>query len=145
MKEETAESWTRDSVTGDRYTGRPVYVLTSAATFGAAEELAYALQAQRRALVVGERSGGRANTSATLPVGGGFIAFLPTGRAVNPVTKTSWEGVGVKPDLAVPAPLAVRAAHLAALTVLVQGERDLDRRLSLQQVLAQLRRGSRTK
>jgi hypothetical protein len=44
----------------------------------------------------------------------------------------------------VPAPLAVRAAHLAALTVLVQGERDLDRRLSLQQVLAQLRRGSRT-
>jgi Flp pilus assembly protein TadD len=25
--------------------------------------------------------------------------FIPTGRAINPVTKTNWEGVGVEPDI----------------------------------------------
>jgi retinol-binding protein 3 len=33
------------------------------------------------------------------PAGNGIAAFIPTGRAINPVTNTNWEGVGVKPDL----------------------------------------------
>ena len=28
-----------------------------------------------------------------------FAAFIATGRAINPVSKTNWEGVGVEPDV----------------------------------------------
>jgi C-terminal processing protease CtpA/Prc len=39
---------------------------------------------------------------------------------VHALTKTSWEGVGVKPDLPVPAADALRTAHVAALTALAK-------------------------
>jgi hypothetical protein len=41
--------------------------------------------------------------------------FLPTGRAINPITKTNWEGTGVNPDIQVPAIEALKAAHLDAV------------------------------
>jgi hypothetical protein len=34
---------------------------------------------------------------------------------ISPVTKTNWEGAGVKPDVAVPADKALDTAYLAAL------------------------------
>ena len=40
----------------------------------------------------------------------GFAAFVPTGRAINPITHTDWEGVGVKPDVAISADAAPDAA-----------------------------------
>ena len=43
------------------------------------------------------------------------MMFLPTGRPINPVTKTDWEGTGVEPDIKVPADLALATAHLMAL------------------------------
>jgi hypothetical protein len=39
-----------------------------------------------------------------------MIASIPFGRAENPVTKTNWEGKGVKPDVAVAAPEAFKVA-----------------------------------
>ena len=44
----------------------------------------------------------------------GFQAFIPTGRAINPITKTNWEGVGIKPEIVVPAEKALDAALSAA-------------------------------
>jgi C-terminal processing protease CtpA/Prc len=35
---------------------------------------------------------------------------VPYGRAVNPITGTNWEGVGVAPDIAVPADQALERA-----------------------------------
>ena len=43
---------------------------------------------------------------------GHFSIFVPTGRAVNPVTGTNRESSGLTPDIAVPAAGALRAAHL---------------------------------
>jgi hypothetical protein len=37
------------------------------------------------------------------------------GRAINPITKTNWEGTGVHPDVAVQADLALTTAQLLAL------------------------------
>ena len=54
------------------------------------------------------------------PINQNFIVFVPTGRAVSPITKTNWEGVGVKPDMEVPAEQALNTAHLAALKKLMQ-------------------------
>lgn len=37
------------------------------------------------------------------------------GTAINPVTHTNWEGVGVVPDVAVPAGRALEEAHRLAI------------------------------
>jgi len=75
-----------------------LYILTNKQTFSAGEEFAYNLQAQHRAIIIGERTGGGAHPVAPEPVGNNFTANIPNSRAINPITKTNWEGVGVKPD-----------------------------------------------
>ena len=109
------EFWTSKDLPGKRYAGKDVYVLTSANTFSAAEEFAYDVQNLNRATIVGEVTGGGANPVNTFRVGRGFRVGIPIGRAMNPITKTNWEGVGVKPTVAVPAAAALQTAHLAAL------------------------------
>ena len=71
----------------------------------------------------------------------GFIAFVPTGKAVNPVTKTNWEHVGVKPDVAVPAADALKVAHVAALRKLAVAEQDPDAKARLEDRAAKVERG----
>lgn len=97
---------------------KPVFVLTSRDTFSAAEGLAYDLQAFKRGTLVGETTGGGANPSAgggMVPLGHSFFANVPTGYVVNAATGTNWEGVGVKPDVPVPAGQALaKAWSLAA-------------------------------
>jgi retinol-binding protein 3 len=109
------ESYTLASVPDTRFAGTPVFILTSHHTFSGAEELAYDLQSLQRATIVGEATGGGANPGRVFQLPQDFLVFVPTGRAINPVTKTNWEGVGVKPDIEVPSAVAVDMAHLAAL------------------------------
>jgi C-terminal processing protease CtpA/Prc len=92
-----------------------VFVLASSRTFSAAEEFTYNLQALKRATIVGETTGGGANPGGDVPLPHGLRVFVPTGRAINPITKTNWEGTGVKPDVAVPADSALAVAHRLAL------------------------------
>lgn len=109
---ETRERWTLDSVTGARFGGeKPVYVPTSAHTLSAAEELAYDLQALKRATIVGETTSRQAHATFEARIDNHFEILLPTGRTLNPVTSTDWEGVGVVPDLKVPASEALDAAQ----------------------------------
>jgi C-terminal processing protease CtpA/Prc len=101
---------------GPLYPDKPVYVLTSNYTFSAAEEFAYDLQAARRAVLVGETTGGGANPSnRPFRLNYGFRVFIPTGKVVHPTTGRNWEGVGVKPDVAVPADEALTQAYSRAL------------------------------
>jgi hypothetical protein len=93
---------------------KPVYVLTSSFTFSAAEEFTYNLQARRRATIIGETTGGGAHPGGTVPLAGQLVAFIPSGRAINPITKTNWEGVGVKPEISVERAKALDAALAAA-------------------------------
>lgn len=93
---------------------KPIYVLTSARTFSGAEEFAYNLQTRKRATIVGETTGGGANPGRGVPLPHDLTVFVPTGRAINPITKTNWEGVGVKPDVAVPAADALEVAFRLA-------------------------------
>jgi hypothetical protein len=92
------------------YAGKPVFVLTSDGTFSGGEEFAYDMQVMRLATVVGETTGGGANPGGNYPLAAGLVMFVPGGRARNPITGTNWEGVGVKPDLAVPSGNALKAA-----------------------------------
>ena len=101
---ETKEFWTSDSVSGRRFGGtKPIYVLTSARTFSGAEEFTYNLKNLKRATIVGETTGGGAHPVAGHRIDEHFMIGVPFARAINPITHTNWEGVGVKPDIVVPA------------------------------------------
>ena len=137
---ETQQYWTNPSVSV-RYTG-PVYVLTSPRTFSGGEEAAYDFQTQERATLVGETTGGGANPGDFVPVAEGFAAFIPTGRAINPVTGTNWEHVGVKPDIAVPAADALKVAHAAALKQRLASVQDAEEKSALQMLIGQVESGT---
>ena len=92
------------------YPGKPVYVLTSVRTFSGGEEFAYDMQVMKLAELVGETTGGGANPGGTVPLAAGLAMFIPGGRAMNPTTKTNWEGVGVVPDVAVSSENALKVA-----------------------------------
>jgi tetratricopeptide (TPR) repeat protein len=110
----TEEFWTNEKVEGKRMSDVPVFVLTSNKTFSGGEEFAYDVQTQKRGTLIGEFTGGGANPGGMFPAGNGIAIFIPTGRAINPITKTNWEGVGVKPDIEVPSDDALyKAIELA--------------------------------
>ncbi|HEV3298713.1 MAG TPA: S41 family peptidase [Planctomycetaceae bacterium] len=128
----TTDYWTRKEVAGKRYLGKDVYVLIGPRTFSGAEEFAYDLQTQKRAVLVGETTGGGAHPGDLAPLGDHFAMFVPTGRAINPITKTDWEGTGVKPDVAVPADKALEKAHELAIQKLVKNAKDDETRQRIQ-------------
>jgi hypothetical protein len=111
----TKQYWTSPDLSGKRYPNKPVYVLTSKDTFSGAEEFAYDVQNLKRATIVGEVTGGGANPGGPEKVHPHFLVNVPRGRAISPVTKTNWEGTGVKPEVQVPADRALDTAYLAAL------------------------------
>jgi C-terminal processing protease CtpA/Prc len=131
-RDRTEEFWTRKELAGKRYLGKDVYLLTSRRTFSAAEEFAYDLQSRKRATVVGETTGGGAHPGGARPIHEHFVMFVPMGRAINPITRTNWEGTGVKPDVAVPADEALEKAHeLAVKKALAKAKDEETRRMIL--------------
>jgi C-terminal processing protease CtpA/Prc len=111
----TEEFWTRKEVAGKRYLNKDVYVLTSKRTFSGAEEFSYNLKNLKRATIIGETTGGGAHPGGGFRISEHFGMFVPTGRAISPITKTNWEGTGVTPDIAVPADQALTVARITAL------------------------------
>jgi retinol-binding protein 3 len=111
----TRQFWTLPSVLGKRLADKDLYILTSHQTFSAPESFAYDLQALKRAIIVGERTGGGAHGTLSHRVNNHFTISVPFSRSINPVTKTDWEGTGVKPDIEVPAEYALLTAEIAAL------------------------------
>ena len=93
----------------------PVYVLISGRTGSAAEAFAYTMQAAKRAVIVGETSGGAANPGGPVFTPSGYRVFISTGSPTNPLTGGNWEKIGVRPDVAVPAEDALDTAWKAAL------------------------------
>lgn len=122
----TEEFWTLKDLPGKRYLDKDVYVLTSRATFSAAEEFTYDLKNLKRATIVGEATGGGAHPGGVVPLGDKFAAFIATGRAINPITKTNWEGTGVKPDVEVDADKALDVARDLAVKKLREKQTDAD-------------------
>jgi hypothetical protein len=117
------EHFSAEKVDGPRYgEKRPVYVLTSNRTFSAAEECAYDLQTQKRAVVVGEHTGGGANHNRFFRIAHDFALSVPYMTTKNAVTGKNWEGTGVLPDIAVPQADALEAARRLAAEKLASGK-----------------------
>ncbi|HKN65406.1 MAG TPA: S41 family peptidase [Gemmatimonadaceae bacterium] len=110
----TQEFWTSD-VPGKKLGDKvPVYVLTSKRTFSGAEEFTNNLKTLKRATIVGETTGGGAHPVNGQRIDEHFVIGVPFARAINPITKTNWEGTGVEPDVKVPASEALTAAQKLA-------------------------------
>lgn len=119
--------WTAAHVDGPRYLDKEVYVLTSGGTFSAAEEFTYNLKNMKRATIVGETTGGGAHPVDLHYLKDiKFAAMIPFGRAINPITKTNWEGTGVEPDVKVKIEDALSKAHALALENLQKKPKDAE-------------------
>jgi hypothetical protein len=128
------------NVTAPRYTGRPVYVLTSKAIYSAPEGLAREFQRLKIATIVGEVTRGATNITAGVTLNRHFSVSVP-------YTKSDVSRTGVVPDVEVPAERAFAKAYLLALEGLPDSGADEKLRSeivdALQKVKAELQPGAR--
>lgn len=114
-EDKTDEFWTDPDVPGRKLgSGKPVFVLTSKRTFSGAEEFTYNLKNLKRATIVGETTGGGAHPVSGHRIDDHFMIGVPFARAINPISKTNWEGTGIEPDVKVSAAEALEAAKQLA-------------------------------
>ncbi len=123
-KEKLTQYWTYTYLPGRRLDKPDLYLLTSSRTFSAAEEFTYNLKNMKRAVVIGETTGGGAHDNKFVILSDNFEMSLPFARAINPITKTNWEEVGVEPDVKVPAGQALETALAMASKKLAEKEED---------------------
>lgn len=97
---------------GERYgVTKPLIILTSKNTKGIAEDVAYCLKNLKRATIVGEKTAGGSVKIDKIKVGDtDFYVTVPTAKSINPITGSTWEVVGVKPDVDVNAEDALATA-----------------------------------
>jgi hypothetical protein len=132
----TENYWTLPYVPGPRPAGADLYILTSGRTFSGAEEFTYNMKNLKRATVIGETTGGGAHPTGTRIVQRDFLLRVPYARAINPVSKTNWEGTGVEPDIACPAAEAFNRAYAMAVEKLAAEASDPGRKAEYEWILA---------
>ena len=130
--DETQQFWTLPYVPGKPMTNTDVYVLTSNSTFSGAEEFTYNLKNLKRGVIVGEVTGGGAHPVDRLIINDNFGINMPEGRAINPITKTNWEGTGITPDYQVASQAALNKALELAYDSLSRKTEDPDRKFAYQ-------------
>ena len=86
---------------GDAVEGVPIVVLIDAGSASASEIVAGALQDQKRAVIMGERSFGKGSVQSLLPLGNEAALKLTTARYYTPSGRSVQEG-GIEPDIKVP-------------------------------------------
>ena len=114
-QESIVQFWTLPHVPGRKMFDTDLYILTSRRTFSAAEEFTYNLKNLKRATIVGETTGGGAHPGGSRIVDDHFLVWVPSGRAINPITKTNWEGTGIEPHIKVDRSIALQRAHYEAV------------------------------
>jgi len=100
---------------GDAAKGLPVIVLIDSGSASASEIVAGALQDQRRAVVMGERSFGKGSVQSLFQLDKAHAVKLTTARYFTPAGRSVQEG-GIEPDIKVPQlsdPDARRRSELA--------------------------------
>lgn len=84
-------------LTQEKYTA-PVFIMVNSRTASAAEALAFCLQSQKRATIVGQPSAGGANMNEWFPVNEQLYVSVSVASPTLPGTTTTWEQQGVQPD-----------------------------------------------
>ncbi len=89
----------------------PIYILTSKSTFSAAEAFSASMQSLKRAIIVGDSTGGGSHMTGMFDLKGGFNAKIPFARPISTSTFKDWEGSGIIPDIQVQASKALQKAQ----------------------------------
>lgn len=110
-----ANSLTPSPITGGSLAKKPVYILTSSRTYSGAEHFTYNLKMLKRAVIVGETTGGGAHAGTFHRIDDHFGMGIPETRITNPYGTPDWEGAGVAPDVKVKAADALATAEKLAL------------------------------
>ncbi|MDO5971397.1 S41 family peptidase [Flavivirga aquimarina] len=134
-----SQTWTLPHVSGTRSPDTPVYILTSSHTFSAGEEFCYNLKNLKRATLIGETTGGGAHPGREFIATNRYMIWIPTGRAINPITNTNWEGTGVSPHIETPAKDAFNDAYLKALETLMNNNKEAGSKAFYEWAIAKLK------
>jgi len=110
----TERAWTRSPVAGSMLVNKPVYILTSARTYSAAEQFSYDLKVLKRATIIGETTGGASHAGVLHNLDDHFAIGIPELRPVNPFSDKDWAVTGIEPDVKVKAADAPTAAQKLA-------------------------------
>ena len=135
----TENYWTLPYVPGPKPVGADLYILTSSGTFSGAEEFSYNMKNLKRATIIGETTGGGAHPTNAMIVQENFILRVPVGRAINPVSKTNWEGTGVAPDIPVAAAQAFDRAYAMAVEKLAAKAAEPQQKAEFEWILVGLK------
>lgn len=111
----TRESWTQSPVAGNLLADKPVYILTSSSTYSGAEQFCYDLKMLKRAMLIGERTGGAAHSGVFHRIDEHFGMGIPETKPINPYATPDWAETGVDPDVPVSAADALKRAQELAL------------------------------
>lgn len=106
---------TRSSAAPFSLAGKPLFVLTGGASASAAEEFATHVKAYGFGTLVGETTAGAGFRNDLVPLPGGYVLSVSTGRAVSLKTGRDWERVGVAPTIATGAAAALPRAKAEAM------------------------------
>jgi tetratricopeptide (TPR) repeat protein len=104
------EIWTVENIEGERLLNVPLFLLVSRNSFSAAESFAYDMKVSERATLVGDSTRGGAHSVDLFDVEDRFEIYIPTARAIHPLTMDNWEGSGIIPDILVPSEIALDTA-----------------------------------
>ena len=91
--------YTTVDVPGTKLPNIPLYILVNARTASAGESLAYMLKHLKRATVIGETTAGAGNGAMTHTLNHRFDITIASETTINAITKTSFEKVGVIPNI----------------------------------------------
>ena len=105
------------------YTDFPIVVLVNAGSASASEIVAGALQDHGRAIIIGQRTFGKASVQTILPMEDGSALRLTTARYYTPNGR-SIQAKGIEPDIVVPDGREPPDGHAAMLR-----EKDIERHL----------------
>ena len=106
---------TFDNMEFKRPRNKEVYVLIDRSSASASEYVAYTLKHFDKATIIGERSRGAAYSNRRIPIDDAFCVSVSVSYPIHPITRSNWEGVGVKPDIETNADDALLKAHLLAI------------------------------
>ncbi|WP_136667988.1 S41 family peptidase [Flavobacterium sp. H122] len=118
--DKTTKSYTAKKVNGKKYLDKPVYILVNNKTISAAEALAYNLQQNKIAKIIGDKTYGAANPVKAFFIGNKYHLFIPVSIEKNSITNTNWEHIGIDADVKINSEKALIKAQIIALENLLK-------------------------
>lgn len=122
----TTNSYTIKKVNGKKYLDKPVYILVNNKTISAAEALAYNLQQNKIAKIIGDTTYGAANPVKVFFIGKKYHLFIPISIEKNSITNTNWEHIGVDADIKISSEKAFIKAQIIALENLLKSNTKME-------------------